>query len=53
MIYVYSCIYFHNKDHEMNMHTFESFDQACLIVAETWAFEPNNAYTIIDEGERE
>ncbi len=51
MIFVYSCIYFHNKEHDENEHRYGNFDQACQIVAETWAFEPNNVYTIVDEGD--
>ncbi len=45
-------IYYHKKDHEINMHIFENFDQACQIVAEVWVHEPNNAYTIVDEGDK-
>ncbi len=50
MVFVYSCIYYHNKDHEINMHIFENFDQACQIVAEVWVHELGNVYTIVDEG---
>lgn len=50
MIFVYSVIYFHNKDYEIREHKFEKFEDACNVVADIWNSEPNNVYTIIDEG---
>lgn len=51
MIYVYSVIYYHNKDHEIREHKFEKFKDAVNVVAETWPFEPGNVYTIVDDRE--
>ncbi len=52
MIFVYSCAYYHKKEHIVTEHTFQDFEKACQIVAEVWGFEPGNVYTIVDEGEK-
>ena len=51
MITVFSVAYYHNKEHIVTEHTFQDFEKACQIVAEVWIHEPNNVYTIVDEGE--
>lgn len=57
MIFVYSVIYYHSKGyaidnvHEIREHKFEKIEDAIQVVAEIWVDEPNNAYTIIDEGD--
>ena len=52
MIYVCSVIYYHGKDHLIQWHVFGRFEDACDVVAEVWAYEPNNVYTIIDDREK-
>ena len=49
IIHVFSIMYYHNKDHLIQSHIFGNFEDACKVVAEVWAFEPNNVYTIVDD----
>ena len=52
MITVFSVAYFHDKDHIITVHEYQYLETAISIVAEVWAHEPNNVYTIIDDTEK-
>ncbi len=52
MITVFIVSYYYKNHNTVSEHTFESFEKACMVVAETWAFEKDKVFTIVDNRDK-